>query len=163
MSKLSTFISNLWNSIKKLYASLNSTSKKMIPIALNIVEGVKKVMDTPTDDIILTIVKNAIPGTADDVIIDKVKSVVEEWLPKVLLELQVANSIAGIEDPNEQLKAILAQLKLSSDETKAIVYHGLASLILEKLSDGKLSWSDSTAIAEYYYKNVIEAKNDQPV
>jgi len=77
-------------------------------------------------------------------------------LPGVLLDLKLVNSIANIEDPNEKLKAVLAQFKLSSNDTKNIVYHGLAALAIEKLSDGKLSWSDAVALSEYYYKNVMK-------
>jgi DNA polymerase III delta prime subunit len=148
------FIANIWNKIKDLYNSLIGTSKKYIPIAINIVEAIKKVTDSPVDDIILSIVKAAIPGTADDVMIDKVKDTVEKWLPKILLELRLWQSVSNIEDQNEQLQAILKEINLSSDETKSIIYHGLAALILEKLSDGELSWSDSVAISEYYFKNI---------
>jgi len=148
------FIANIWNKIKDLYNSLIGTSKKYIPIAINIVEAIKKVTDSPVDDIILSIVKAAIPGTADDVMIDKVKDTVEKWLPKILLELRLWQSVSNIEDQNQQLQAILKEINLSSDETKSIIYHGLAALILEKLSDGELSWSDSVAISEYYFKNI---------
>lgn len=113
-------------------------------------------MDGPVDDVILSIVKAAIPGDADDKLIDKVHKTVEEWLPKILLDLNLINSVANIEDRNEQLKAILAQLKLSSDETKNIFYHGIAALILEKLSDGKFDWTDATAVAEYYYQHEVK-------
>ena len=147
-------VKKIWNAVKSVYEKLTGTTKKFIPVAINVVEGIKKAMDSPVDDVVLTIVKTAIPGDADDKFIDKAKATIEQWLPKILIELKLVESIAGIEDKNEQLKAILSQLKLSSDETKAIVYHGLASLILEKLSDGKLSWSDSIAISEYYFKNV---------
>ena len=147
------FLKKIWYAIKSLYESIVGSTRKCVPIAINIVEAIKSVMDTPVDDVILEILKRAIPGTADDVLIDKVKSVVEKWLPKILLELRLVDSVANIEDQNEQLKAILAQLKLSSDETQNMLYHGLASLILEKLSDGELSWSDSVAISEYYYVN----------
>lgn len=143
------FLAGLWR-------GLGNETKKLVPVAIAVVQGVKKVMDSPVDDVLLAIIKNAIPGNADDVLIDKIKTVVETWVPKVLLELKMVESIANIENQNEQLKAILAELKLSSDETKNIVYHGLSSLILEKLSDGELSWSDSIAIGEYYYKNIAK-------
>lgn len=151
---MKTFLKKIWNAIRNLYDSLVGNTRRYVPVAIRIVEAIKSVVDSPVDDIILGIVKLAIPGDADDKLIDKVKETVERWLPKILLELRLVDSIANIEDPNQQLQAILAQLKLSSDETQAIVYHGLASLILEKLSDGELSWSDSVAIAEYYYKNI---------
>jgi len=143
------FLAGLWK-------GLASETKKLVPVAIGVVQAIKMVMDSPVDDVILAIIKKAIPGDADDALIDKIKGVVETWVPKVLLELKMIESIANIEDQNEQLKAILAELKLSSDETKNIVYHGLSSLILEKLSDGKLSWSDSIAIGEYYYTNIVK-------
>jgi len=147
------FLKKIWSAIRSLYESIVGNTRKYVPIAINIVEAIKSVMDTPVDDVIAEILKRAIPGTADDILIDKVKSVVEKWLPKILLELRLVESISGIEDENEQLQAVLAQLKLSSEETQNILYHGLASLILEKLSDGELSWSDAVAISEYYYIN----------
>lgn len=142
--------------IASLFQSLRSETKRLVPIAINVVEGVKTVMDSPVDDVLLEVLKKAIPGTADDILIDKIKEVVKEWLPKIILEMKMVQSVAEIEDQNEQLKAILAQFKLNSDESKNIFYHGLASLILEKLSDGKLSWSDSIVISEYYFKNVVK-------
>ncbi len=147
---------SIWKGVAKAYNYLRGRTKEMIPIAIKIVDGIKKVMDSPVDDIILSIIKDAIPGTADDILIDKVTKVVEKWVPKVLIEMQLIQSIAGIENTNDQLQAILDQLKLSSEETKNIIYHGLASLILEKLSDRKLTWTEATAISEYYYKNILK-------
>lgn len=142
--------------IASLFQSLRSETKRLVPIAINVVEGIKAVMDSPVDDVLLEVLKRAIPGTADDVLIDKIKEVVKEWLPKIILELKLVEGISQIEDQNEQLKAVLAQFKLSSDESKNIFYHGFCSLILEKLSDGKLSWSDSIVISEYYFMNVVK-------
>jgi hypothetical protein len=147
------FLKKIWDAVRLVYEKLVGTTQKLVPVAINIVEGIKKVMDSPVDDIVLAIIKNAIPGDADDKFIEKIQKTVEMWLPKILLELKLVDSISHIADKNEQLKAILAQLKLSSSETQNIIYHGLASLILEKLSDGKISWTDAVAISEYYYTN----------
>lgn len=146
-------LQRIWAFIKLMFDKTEDETKKYVPIAIGIVQGIKKVVDSPVDDIVFNILRSAIPGEADDIIINKVKSVIEKWVPKLLKELIIIDSIANIEDPNEQLKIILAQFKLSSSETKNIVYHGLASLIIEKLADGKLTWSESVAISEYYYKN----------
>lgn len=152
------FLQKLWAGIVDLYDRLVGTSKKVVPLAINIVEAIKKVMDSPVDDVILEIIRLAIPGDADDKMIAKVKDIVEKWLPEILLRLKLADSIAGIEDKNEQLKAILEQLKLSPDAVKNVYYHGLASLILEKLSDGKIQWADAVAISEYAYQHLIIKK-----
>ena len=151
-----TLVGRILRAIGSIFNGLKSEVKKLVPVAVAVVQGIKSAMDTPVDDILLAIIKTAIPGDADDILIDKIKKVVETWVPKVLLELRMVESIANIEDQNEQLKAILAELKLSSNETQNIVYHGLCSLILEKLSDGELSWSESIAVGEYYYKNIAK-------
>jgi hypothetical protein len=156
MTGLGKFLRRLWAAIANVFHKVENEIKVFIPIAIGVVEGIKKVMDGPVDDVILSIVKAAIPGDADDKLIDKVHKTVQEWLPKVLFELKLINSINDIEDPNEKLKAILAELKLSSDETKNIIYHGIASLILEKLSDGKFDWTDATAISQYYYEHMFK-------
>jgi hypothetical protein len=152
------FLKKIWEAVKVVYEKLVGTTQKLVPVAINVVEGIKKVMDSPVDDIILGIIAAAIPGDADDKLIEKISLTVQKWIPKILLELKLVDSIAHITDPNEQLKAILAQLKLSSSETQNIIYHGMASLILEKLSDGKISWTDAVAISEYYYTNFTAGK-----
>lgn len=154
------FLQKLWAGIVDLYDRLVWNTKKVVPLAINIVEAIKKVMDSPVDDVILEIIRLSVPGDADDKMIEKVKDLVEKWLPVILLKLKMVDSISGIENKNEQLKAILEQLKLSPDAVKNVYYHSLASLILEKLSDGKIRWSDAVAISEYAYQNLI-VKNDK--
>lgn len=147
-------LTKIWEWVKNLYDGLMGGTKKYVPIAIRIVEALKSVMDSPVDDVILAIVKMAIPGDADDKVIDKVKYVVENWVPKVLLELKIVHSIADMTDKNQQLQAILDELKKLSPETQAIVWHGFASLCIEKLSDGKVDWSDAVALAEWFYRNI---------
>lgn len=152
------FLLKLWAGIVDLYDKLVGNTKKVVPIAINIVQAIKKVMDSPVDDVILEIIRLSIPGDADDKMIAKVKDLVEKWLPEILLRLKLVESIADIEDKNEQLRAILEQLKLSPDAVQNVYYHGLASLILEKLSDGKIQWADAVAISEYAYQHLIVKK-----
>jgi len=145
--------------IKNLFNKIDDEAKVLVPIAINVVNGIKTVMDSPVDDVLVTLISMATKGTITPAIVQKVNDTIKEWIPKVLTDLVLIDSIAHITDVNEQLNAILAQLKLSSDATKNIIYHGLSSLILEKLSDGKLSWSDSVSISQYYYTNFIKKSN----
>lgn len=157
MTGVVQFLRKLWVAIAGLFQKVDDEIKVLVPIAIGVVQGIKKVMDGPVDDVILTIVKAAIPGEADNKLIDKVHKTVEEWIPKVLLQLNLVNSVVNKDTVNDQLKAILERLKLSDEETKNIFYHGIASLILEKLSDGKFDWKDATAVAEYYYQHQKKA------
>ena len=151
-----TLLGKFFAWVKKTYDSLGYKTKKLVPIAIDAVEALKVIMDSPVDDVLAFVIKSATAGKLDPAIVDKVDTTIKEWIPKVLFELNLIESIANITDQNAQLQAILAQLKLSSNETKNILYHGLSSLILEKLSDGNISWSDATAISEYYYNNFIK-------
>lgn len=153
---MGTILGNFLRAIAGLFNKLKAETKKLIPVAIAVVQGLKEAMDSPVDDILALIIKKAIPGDADDLLIDKITETVKAWLPKILLEMKMIESIVNIEDQNAQLQAILAEIKLNSDESKNILFHGIASLILEKLADGKLSWGDSIAISEYYYQNFVK-------
>lgn len=145
---LKTFLHKLWESIKHAFESVEKEVKEDVVIAISVVQRVKLLVDGPVADVIAAL----IPGHVDDDIKEKLR----EWLPKLLLELGMVQAIANIDNVNDQLAAILGKLKLSSDDAKNAFYHGLASLILQKLSDGKLSWSDAVAISEYYYQNNVK-------
>lgn len=148
---LKNFLHNLWQSIKHLFDKVEEEVKQEVVVAITVVQQVKAIIDSPVADVVTAL----IPGEVDD----EIKAKLREWLPKILLELNLVQSIAHIENINDQLNAILAQLKLASDDAKNAFYHSLASLILQKISDGKLSWSDAVAIAEYYYQNHVKNNN----
>jgi len=145
-----------WNFIKLEFGKLDKETKLLVPIAINVVNAIKTVMESPVDNVLVAIIEAAVPNKAEAALVEKINATVKQWLPKVLTELTMINAIANITDPNEQLKAILAQLKLSSDQTKDVLYHGLSSLILQELSDGKLTWSDAVVVGEYYYTNFVK-------
>jgi hypothetical protein len=142
-----SFLKKLWESIKNLFTGLEVKSKVWVHVAVDVVQALKAIMDTPVPDVLTAI----IPGNIDD----KAKDKIREWIPKILLQLNMIEAIADMTNVNDQLNAILAKMKLSSDEAKNIVWHGLASLIIEKLSDGKFSWADAIAVSQYYYDHIL--------
>jgi len=150
---LGKFLRKLWLGISNLFKKIDKEVKEIVPVAIGIIENIKKITDTHIGDVITAI----IPGDLDDKIHDQLK----EFLPKAIMNLTLIGDIAAIEDPNEKLKAILAKINVSPDDTKKVFYHGLASLVLERLADGKFDWSDATAVAEYYYQHILnEEKED---
>lgn len=152
------FLTKVWAGVKNIFTKVDGSVDKLAPIAINIVQGVKTVVDGPVDDIVAAILKKAIPGVADNIIIDKVHELIIKYVPEVLSRLLMIQSIANITNPNEQLQAIVKQLRLSTDEQKNIVYHNLSTLILEKLADGKLTWGEAAVISEYVYQHQIKLK-----
>lgn len=145
------FFKKLFAWVSKLFNKVEHEVRKNAEIAIGIVEGVKTVINSPVTDVVITIVKKAIPGEKDNVLIDKVLSFVREKLPKILLQLRLIDSIANVEDTEEQLKLILNEIKFTSKEAENAFYHSLGVMIVEAFSDGELSWSESVHIAEFIY------------
>lgn len=141
-----------------MWNSLDALIEKYAPVAIKIVNEVKKINESTTGDIIETILTAVIPGKADDAFVAVLRAKLKEILPKVITALNMSEAIARIEDPNEQLKAIITAINLSPDETKNAYYHSLSALILQALGDGKLSWSESVQIAEFYYTNIYKKR-----
>lgn len=139
----------LWSWIKKQFKGLNEEAKKLLPIAVEIVEKIKQGVEGPVGDVITAL----IPGSVDDAIRAKLK----DWLPKLILQMALVESITNIEDEEERIKAVLDKIRMSPDELKNVYYHGLCALIIEKLSDGNFSWSDAVVVSEYYYTHFKKA------
>lgn len=112
-------------------------------------------MESPVDDILLATVGLLVP-TLPVKKVNEIKDKIEKELPKILMELNLINSIADTEDVNAQMQEILKALSLSSDKVKAEKYHTLASKILVILSDGKVTWSESVIFTEWYYQTYIK-------
>lgn len=141
--------------IKKAFNALKDETKQYLPIAIKIVETLKKIMDSPVDDIILTVVEVIIPNIPSDKV-NIIKAKIEEALPKILIELNLINTIANIDNVNDQLQAILDALKVSTDDTKAEKYHILATKLLMILGDGKITWSEAVIFTEWYYQTYVK-------
>ena len=124
-------------------------------MAIKIVQTIKEIMDSPVDDIILTVISKLIP-TLPMAQVGIIKQKIEEYLPKLLLELNLVDTIANTQSLNEQLQMILDAINLSSDEVKAEKYHVLASKLLVILSDNKVTWGEAVMFTEWYYQTYVK-------
>lgn len=152
---MNTLLNKIFSFIKNAYKKLTYRAKVYIPIAINVVEAIKTAMDSNVPDIVLAITSAVIPNipTAQ---ITLVENKLKEFLPKLLLELNLVNDLGTTTDVNAQLQKILDTLKLSSDDVKAERYHTLASKILVILSDGKVTWSEAVMFTEWYYQTYVK-------
>ena len=141
---LKSFVTNVWKKlitfVKKTYKKVDELANKFCPIAINVVEAMKKVNEGTVGDVIEFIVTTAIPGNKDDIVVKALRGKLKLILPKIITQLTIVNSIAEIED-----------------ETKNALYHSFGALALEKLSDGKLSWSEAVQLTEWWYLNIYKA------
>lgn len=156
-----TIVGKILASIAKvvvnLFNKLDDETKRLVPIAINVVEAIKAFNESKSTDFIAFVVTSAIPGDADDILIKKARAVVREWLPKILLDLKLIQSIADLTNDNEKLIAILNELKLTS--TKGIIYKGTAAKFLELMADGKFDFNDAVELTSYYYEKITNKLN----
>ena len=142
---------------KAIFKGLEEETKLLVPIAIGIVEGLKAVMDTPMPDVILILAEKFLPGAVGEEL-EKGKQKLREILPNVLLKLRLIKSISDITDINEQLNAILAEFKLSSNDSQNIFWHDFAALILKDLADGKLTLAECIELSQYYYEHITKVQ-----
>lgn len=136
---------------RKFLMWIRRISYVIIPVAVDIAEGIKKAINHPAEDVISEIIKGIIPGKTDDIIIDKVRKLISENIVGVITSLKMVESIATIKDPNKQLKAILASIKFSSKDEANEFYAKLAASVAEKLSDGRLTIKEAYELTQEYY------------
>lgn len=164
-----TVAGRILRAIASLFNNLKREAKKALPLAVIIVNGVKDLVTNPTSgsifDAILEFVKKSIPGTLDDVLIDKIHVALHNTLPKLALSVTVLNEIEKIENPelkaaklNELLQAFLAEINFSTDEAKRNFWDGLMKLVAVDISDGKITWDELSGLSKYVFDNIDELK-----
>ena len=149
--KIKLFIIQIWDKADGLV-------ERIAPIAINVVEQIKQVNESTAGDVIELIISKSIKGKADDLIIRQVRDQLRKRLPEVLEIMRLSMNIAKVDDKNLQVKMIIDAINLSPDEIRNAYYHTFCAMILEKISDGKLTWSESVMIAEYYYNKIYKGK-----
>lgn len=140
-------LQSIWALFRKWFAVAEQSIKDNIHIAVVVVDNLKRFIDNPIGDFLLSVVDDRIPGN----VTEKVK----EILPKVLLALHIIDDCKDLEQ-EEALICVSAKLQLLSSDMKDAVYHSLAVTLAKELSDGKLSFSDCIALVEWYYRTHVK-------
>ena len=161
MKKIKEFFLEIKLFIIQIWDKADELVERIAPIAINVVEQIKTINESSTGDIIELIISKAIKGNADDIIIKQVREQLRKRLPEVLEIMRLSMNIAKVDDKNLQVKLILDAINMSPDAVKNAHYHTFCSLVLEKISDGKLTWSESVLLAEYYYNKIYIKPNEQ--
>jgi hypothetical protein len=161
MKKLKVFFAKVKLFIVQMWAKTDELVERIAPIAINVVEQIKQVNESTAGDVIELIISKAIKGNADDLIIRQVREQLRKRLPEVLEIMRLSMNIAKVDDMNLQVKMILDAINMSPDEIRNAYYHTFCVMILEKISDGKLTWSESVLLAEYYYNKIYIKPDEQ--
>ena len=156
MKKLKVFFAKVELFIAQLWAKTDELVERIAPIAVKVVEQIKTINETTTGDIIELIITKAIKGEADDLIIRNLRVKLKEKLPEVIEVMRLALNIAKVDDKNLQAKMVLDAINFSPDQIKNAHYHTFCSMLIESVSDGKLSWGESVILSQYVYDNLYK-------
>jgi len=146
----------VWNWVKGMFGKIEQKVEDLLPVATNVVEGVKKAIENQQVLTVLEVIKFTIPGDTDDKIINKTLELAKQYVPKIALQLAIINSITEMEDETEQMIAVVNVVKTASKEEQSKYWHELAKQILYALADNKITWGEAGALVEYHYKNYIK-------
>ena len=147
--KVKAFVLNIFDKADELV-------ERIAPIAVKVVEQIKTINETTTGDIIELIITKAIKGEADDLIIRNLRVKLKEKLPEVIEVMRLALNIAKVDDKNLQAKMVLDAINFSPDQIKNAHYHTFCSMLIESISDGKLTWGESVILSQYVYDNLYK-------
>ena len=158
MKKLKALFLKIKLFIVQLYSKADEQIERIAPVAINVVEQIKTINESTTGDIIELIISRAIKENADDLAIKAIREQLRKRLPEVLEIMRLSMNIAKVDDANLQVKMILDAINMSPDAVKNAHYHAFCSLVIEKISDGNLTWGESVIIAQYYYDNIYKGE-----
>ena len=156
MKKIKIILLNVKAFVLTIFDKADELVERIAPVAINVVEEIKKINETTTGDIIELIITKAIKGEADDVIIHKLRVKLKEKLPEVIEVMRLALNIAKVDDKNLQAKMVLDAINFSPEQVKNAHYHTFCSMLIESVSDGKLTWGESVILAQYVYDNIYQ-------
>lgn len=152
MKKIFQFFSRLFSKMIHYYQSAMSKAKpfmqKEIPVAIRIVQALKRVIDSQAMDIATAI----IPGKFDDVALIASRSI----LPVVLLNLGIAKNIADGSSNDEIVQSAILEmrkLKLIDKSKYGKTLLDIAAEISHALIDGKISLSELATIIHGFYES----------
>ena len=158
MKKIKALFQEIKLFVLKIWDKADELIDIIAPVAINVVEQIKQVNESTAGDVIELIISKAIKGTADDIIIHQLREKLREKLPEVIEIMRLAMNIASVEDKNLQAKMVIDAINFSPEQVKNAHYHTFCSMLIESVSDGKLTWGESVIIAQYYYDNIYKGE-----
>lgn len=154
LEKIKTTYKSLVSWISQFYYRVDKIADKVAPIAIRIVNAIKDINDSTQGDVVAQIITAVIPGKKDDAIVKQLRKWLRTQLPIIAEAIGIVQNISSITDANEQLKAIAHEINFSNDLKKRTAYHTLATLLIEALADGRISWSEAVVLSEFYYSDI---------
>lgn len=141
---LTTILEDALDAAKKFISWLLPSSKKILDIALAVVNGIKEFDDAHPD--VANFITSIIPGTADDAIVAKIR----QYLPDVLVRLKWADFEAG-KTPDEIVADGAKFLQSLPKPEQAVAYQSLWQLLSNYTTDDSVALDKLQEIGQVYY------------
>ena len=138
-------MSEIWERVRAFFSRIAPDMKKALHIGVVITDRLNHFVQSPGADILTELIK----GDWDD----KIKEALRVELPKIVVELKLAEKCSTLTDPNEIVACAIEELKQISGDYKSAFLHDLSILIAQIAADGKLSWSDGVYLLQWYYEH----------
>lgn len=151
-------LQKIWNGVKNLFQKTSEIAVKVIPVAVEIVEGLKQATDSGIIEMPLYLFKKLIKGEADDVLIDKGYRWWKNNMQSVIDSLNTVYELSQIKDNNERLIAILRYYQTATSNEQAKFYSGLSADAAVALSDGKLTLVEGFKLSKELYDHIKNSK-----
>lgn len=145
----------LINWIKGIFSKTQRLFNKFIPIAVDIVQGVKKAISSNTLDVIANVLKAILPDVADS-IIDLIVKYLTERIPALCIQLEIIEAVNLSDKTEEAVKQALSALQETYGEKWDEFMSTLAGDLVNYLSDGKLDAKEAKELAGKFYDEYIK-------
>jgi hypothetical protein len=128
-----TILGKFFKWVSLTYFMLKKETKRLVPVAIDVVEAVKKYMDSPASDKTISMIEAFLPPKVD-VIVEWGHAAVHQWLPVVLLKLKDFNELINIKDLDAKVNAALNELKFAAPEVRKMFYENFSTFVLSKMT-----------------------------
>ncbi|HZY36387.1 MAG TPA: hypothetical protein VFE53_07055 [Mucilaginibacter sp.] len=145
---LKAFLTKIWAGVESLFDGFPAEMKTAIHIGVVVTQNIKNFVDSPAADILTAIIPDDIG--------DDIKNWLRAKLPELLTELKLADSCAGLTDPQQITQCAIKVLQGLSGDIQSSFLHSLSILIAKIASNGSLTWADGVTIMQWYYQNVYK-------
>ena len=142
---------------KSLFRTADELKDKYLPIAVNVVEAIKKAIESGTVDVIEDIAIMLYPKGG--ILIKKATEYAKDHIPSLCLQLQIIELSDLADGDVDALTVSLDKLKETTGEQWDNFMSGMAGTLVSYLSDGKIDWKEAKELAgEFYDEYVKQAK-----
>ena len=139
---------------KEWFSFSDEKAKKIARTSIKVTNVVKTIFDSPIPNIGAFILKKAIPGEADDIVIDSLLSKAEILLPKLIAEETIVLGLLEGSSVEEKANYVLSKIKFANDEQKDEFAHKFCIRLVLALSDGKITYGEAVILAEMAYQEL---------